>query len=226
MTILSTYLHPHNAEIDEKFHQLTVYNVLSAASFASFFHMIEGIEGDIVECGIGRSRSLVILCALLIGLRHDRRILAYDSFAGFPLPTKEDASERDPKAGEWSKSPSGKYCYTEDFCRIVLEQAEIPLDRVNLTLVKGFFEGTLPHNDSKQIALLNIDSDLYKSYWDCLENLFPKVAKGGIILFDDFPKDDVGGFPGSRLAVKKYLGESEYANIQLNKYGVYYYIKP
>lgn len=225
MALLVSYLRPHRVEIDEKFHQLTLYNVLSGASWASFLEMVEHLDGDIVECGIGRSRSLLILCSLFVGLGIKRRLLAYDSFAGFPQPTKEDNSTRNPKAGEWSCSPSGTYQYTESFCQKVLKEAEIPLERVDLKLVKGFFAEQLPYNDSKQIALLNIDGDLYQSYKDCLEHLFPKVAKGGIIVFDDFEDGESQAFPGSRLAVKEYLGSTEYEKIQLNKYGVYYYVK-
>jgi hypothetical protein len=202
--------------------------VLSAASFSNFFDLIEHIEGDIVECGIGRSRSLSILCSLLAGTDSGRKLIAYDSFAGFPAPTSEDASDRNPQKGEWSASPSGKYAYTEDFCRFVLKNAEIPLEKVNLTLVRGFFAETLPFNPSTQIALLNIDGDLYQSYKACLENLFHKVAGGGIIIFDDFQeeKEFNQSFPGARLAVKEFLGNREYAAIKQNKYGVFYYQKP
>ena len=35
-----------------------------------------------------------------------RRIFGYDSFEGFPDPTIEDRAFRDPKKGDWSKSPN------------------------------------------------------------------------------------------------------------------------
>lgn len=226
MVLLHSYLRPHNPEIDEKFHQLTKFNVLSSASFSHFMQMIEGVEGDIVECGIGRSRSLIILCSLAQQMHSTRRIIGYDSFAGFPEPSMEDISYRNPKKGEWSKSPSNKYEYTESFCLSILEAAEIPLNQLNLSLGKGYFEDTLPSNDSKQIALLNLDGDLYGSYKACLENLFPKMASGGVIIFDDFEEERKhAAFPGSRLAVKEFLGLSEYKKIKLSKFGVYYYIK-
>ena len=120
--ILNDYLKPHNILIDEKFHQLTCYNVLSSASFSSFFKKIEQLEGDIVECGIGRSRSLVILSSLLINSSCKRTLYAFDSFEGFPEPTEEDLSKRNPKKGDWNCSPSGKYKYTEDFCLTILKK--------------------------------------------------------------------------------------------------------
>ncbi len=225
MTSLNSYIRPHNQDIDEQYHQLTCYNILSSASFYSFLDVVRAVDGDIVECGIGRSRSLAILCALTVGMRQRRKIYAYDSFTGFPAPTAEDVSARVPKAGEWSSSPSGKYLYTEEFCRTVLKSAEIPLDGIDLVLTKGFFADTLPNHPNRPIALLNIDGDLYQSYKACLENLFDKVAIGGIILFDDFGSGTGGGFPGSRRAVKEFLGEQEYAKIQQNEFGAFFYIK-
>jgi hypothetical protein len=109
---------------------------------------------------------------------------------------------------------------------LVLEEAEIPLKNMPLTLVKGFFADTLPFNDSKQIALLNIDGDLYQSYRDCLSNLFHKLSSGGVILFDDFGEEGrEQSFPGARRAVKEFLGD-EYSTIKKNKFGVYYYGVP
>ena len=224
---LNNYIRQHNTNIDERYHQLTFYNTLSCASFASFFEQIKRVNGDIIECGIGRSRSLTILCSMVAGLGLPRRIIAYDSFAGFPPPSPQDISPRAPRQGEWSQSPSGKYLYTEDFCRTVLAEAEIPLESLDITLVKGYFSETLPQNNSTSIALLNIDGDLYQSYQDCLKYLFHKVSPGGIIIFDDFQDEQESQqlFPGARLAAKEFLGNQEYKKIQQNEFGVYYYIK-
>lgn len=129
----------HNANIDEIYHQLTVFNILDSASFFYYFQMIEEVEGDIVECGIGRSRSLGIISALVQWLCPDRHIHAYDSFAGFPEPTSEDKSLRNPQKGEWACSPSGKYDYTEEFSKKVLDEIGIDLGKIHLSFHKGFF---------------------------------------------------------------------------------------
>lgn len=226
--ILNDYLKPHNELIDERFHQLTCYNVLSVASFTSFIKKIDDIEGDIVECGIGRSRSLIILASLLVNSSKQRSLYAFDSFEGFPEPTKEDYSHRNPKKGEWSSSPSGKYTYNEEFCLTVLKEAEIPLDKISLKITKGFFADSLPQAKINKIALLNIDGDLYSSYKDCLTYLYDKVVPGGIILFDDFSdeSDKSPVFPGARQATYEFLGEELYSQIKKNEYGVFYLVKP
>ena len=54
----------HNKEIDEKFHQLNIGNIGNVIYWWEFLQAISDIQGDIVECGIGRARSLIILSAL------------------------------------------------------------------------------------------------------------------------------------------------------------------
>ena len=59
------------------------------------------IDGDIIECGVGRGVSLFTMGNIsnLIGL--DRKLYGFDSFEGFPEPTQEDRSYRNPQKGEW-----------------------------------------------------------------------------------------------------------------------------
>ena len=96
--------------------------------------MIEKIPGDIVECGVGRGRSILILATLndLLSSSESgqRKIYGYDSFAGFPEPTAEDKSARNPKKGEWSTSPSGKYRYSPDFVRQIMKDADVPCEQL------------------------------------------------------------------------------------------------
>jgi len=92
----------YNADIDEKYHQLNIGNINNVIYWSKFFEMVKDVKGDIVECGVARARSLIILSTLnkIYGL--DRQIYGYDSFEGFPEPTIEDVSFRNTKKGEWS----------------------------------------------------------------------------------------------------------------------------
>lgn len=89
------------------------------------FRLICSLPGSIVECGVGRGRSLLIISALntLYGRSEggQRDIWAFDSFAGFDEPSVEDASVRNPLKGEWSCSPSGLYEYIPRVCARCLE---------------------------------------------------------------------------------------------------------
>lgn len=216
----------HRNDIDEKYHQLNLGNIGRVMYWQNFFNMVKDVEGDLVECGIGRGRSLLIIAAINQMLNKkqggQRKIFGYDSFAGFPEPTIEDDSPRNPKKGEWSSSPSGQYTYSEDFTKLVLESGDVETD--NITLAKGFFSESLINHPDKPIAMLHIDGDLYQSYMSTLESLFNKVAIGGIIVFDDFLDDNnykEEPFPGSRKAVEKFLGD-RVSELKTSIIGTYY----
>ena len=220
----------HKRDIDEKYHQLNVGNIGNVIYWWKFLEMISNIPGDIVECGVGRGRSLLILSTLNYFLNDseggNRNIFAYDSFEGFPEPTEEDASIRNPKKGEWSSSPSGKYKYSKEFTETILAEAGLPLDDISLSIKKGYFCDSLKSHPERPIALLHVDGDLYDSYKDTLESLFDLVSKGGVIVFDDFlaEKNEDESFPGSRQAVIEFLGD-KISNLKVSIGGTNYYIK-
>lgn len=220
----------HNPEIDEKFHQLNIGNIGNVLYWYKFFQMVSNVPGDIVECGIGRGRSLLVLSALNSLLNKEeggkRDIYGYDSFEGFPDPSTEDNSFRNPKKGEWSHSPTGKYKYSEDFIKLVLAEAKIPVNQFKTELGKGYFSDSLKHHHDRPIAILHVDGDLYQSYKDTLENLYPKVSKGGVVVFDDFlaEKSEEDRWPGARRAVEEFLGD-DIKNLKISSRGTPYFIK-
>lgn len=230
MKLLKQFESPHNPEIDEKFHQFNLSNISNLVYWRFFFESAKHVKGDIVECGIGRGRSLISLCALNYLLDEEeggqRHIVGYDSFDGFPEPSQQDTSYRNPQKGEWSNSPSGKYKYSIEFTQQVLAQAGIPLNKIALSLHKGFFSDTLPHHPKRPIAMLHIDGDLYASYRDVLHNLYDLVVPGGIIVFDDFQakKPEQERFPGARIAVEEFFGE-DIDKLQVSPGGTFFLVK-
>jgi len=230
MRVLKQFEKKHNPEIDEKFHQFDIGNIGNVVYWMKFFELTRNVPGDIVECGIGRGRSLLTISALNSifeeGEGGQRRIYGYDSFQGFPQPTKEDKSFRNPQKGEWSSSPSGKYPFTLEFIKTTLANGGVPIDPEKLILTKGFFNETLKDHPKRPIAILHIDGDLYQSYKSVLENLFDLVSKKGIIVCDDviFGNEEKDPFPGARLAVKEFF-KSEFESFKISIGGSYYYIK-
>jgi len=220
----------HNSHIDEKFHQLDLGNIGNVVYWAKFFEITKNVPGDIVECGIGRGRSMLILCALnYLFDRNEggqRQIFGYDSFKGFPQPSKEDKSFRNPKKGDWSKSPSGKYEYTEKFINQVLNESHMPLNEINLKLTKGFFNKVLLNHPNRPIAMLHVDGDLYESHKSVLEILYQRVNKGGIIIFDDVlsEQDTDDPFPGSKIAVKEFF-KDKFNSLKVSIGGTLYFVK-
>lgn len=200
---------PHPSGVSDYFHVLSGNNIWNVIYWWEFFKEIQGINGEIVECGVGRGRSLIILAALNklaseLNCTDERKIFALDSFEGFPEPTLKDRSPRNPKRGEWSTSPNNEFRYSPSTIQKVLSLAEI---ESSVEFVKGFFAETTADLDVKTISILHLDGDLYESVKVPLNNLWDKVSVGGLIVVDDYTfelsRDEK--FPGARAAVMEFL---------------------
>lgn len=199
----------HPTEVNDYYHIYNKSNVLNVLYWNNFFEMIHSLEGDIVECGVGRGRSMIAILALqqFYKATQEREVYALDSFEGFPEPSVEDQSYRAPKKGEWSRSPNNQFNYSIENLKIILEKADLPIKEC--TIVKGFFEKTTRSLTVDKIAILHLDGDLYESIKQPLKNLSDKVIIGGIIVIDDYTLDDPNksgeAFPGARKAVDEFL---------------------
>jgi hypothetical protein len=74
--------------------------------------------------------------------------------------------------------------------------------RSQINFVKGRVEETIPLQAPDSVALLRLDTDWYESTRHELEHLFPRLARGGVIIIDDY-----GHWRGARRAVDEYLHE-------------------
>lgn len=155
----------------------------------------DGIPGDAVECGTARGGGAALLSLAVRDLGDTRRVWAFDTFEGLPLPTAND-----PDYDAAVQHVEG--------CRGEIDQvAELMTqlgvgDRV--TLVKGLFQDTLPRADLRSIALLHLDGDWYDSVKFCLDRLYDRVSPGGVIQIDDF-----GHWEGARKATLDFFSQRE-----------------
>lgn len=170
-----------------------------------FTDLVRKIPGNIVECGVGKGRTLLYFTYLC----PDRNIHGFDSFEGFPEPTKEDASGRNPKKGEWSGVSES------DILRII----KVAGVHKKVLLHRGFLSETVGTYSGEEIALLHIDVDLYGSYKDSFK-LVRFVVPGGIILFDEY---ETKAFPGATKAVDEFIRETGLELLQ--EAGRYYVVK-
>ena len=183
--------------------------------FKRMFDRILHLQGDIIECGVGKGRSFFFLASLIDNEGKERNLWGFDSFEGFPQPTIEDTSPRNPQKGEWKKSTPEDIFY-------ILKKGGIKENflKNKVKIIKGFFENTLKMYQGDSIALLHIDADLYQSYKQVLEEFFPKVVKGGVVLFDEYNKSD---WPGATLAINDYFKKTNY-KISYDEVADKYYI--
>jgi len=198
-----------------------IVSVVSVARIILFKKLLDNtrsLSGDIVECGVGASRTFQQLAILLQLLEPKRKLWGFDSFEGFPEPSTRDWSIRNVQKGERKDMTVAQVLET---LRTVGVHPET-LKRV--ILIKGFFSNTLPQTKIEKIVLLHLDVDLYESYKICLEQLYPKVVEGGVIIFDEYI-DDIKKWPGASRAIDEFFGEQKKFIQKDAMTGKYYFIK-
>jgi hypothetical protein len=163
------------------------------------------IPGCIVECGVWRGGSMMAAALTLLDAGDTSRALyLYDTFEGMSPPTDVDRNldgtlgrvllERATDKSGWTWAVAGL-----DDVRRNMGSTGYQADRV--TYVQGPVESTLPARcPPGPIALLRLDTDWYESTKCELENLFPLVSIGGILIVDDY-----GHWEGARKAVDDYF---------------------
>jgi O-methyltransferase len=128
----------------------------------------------------GRTRSSVPTgAAELLRQADDRRALhLFDSFAGMPQTSTGEAFEK----GDFSRTSEGAV------------RALVSPTGANVVFHPGYIPDTFAHATIAQLAYAHVDVDLYQSVQDCIEYVYPKLAPGGILIFDDY------GFPSCSRA--------------------------
>jgi hypothetical protein len=64
----------HPEGVSDFYHTYNLSNVLNVIYWDRYFKMIEGVQGDIVECGVGRGRSLITILALNLLFEGGRKL--------------------------------------------------------------------------------------------------------------------------------------------------------
>lgn len=168
------------------------------------------IYGCYVECGVAAGAQII---SLIHGCP-DKEVWAFDSFEGIPLPSNRDDQmpgirmlngeeiEHLPEPGRQALETTGATSVAmEHFLKHVKDSG---VNGLNLNVVKGWFEDTLPVNNVGPIAILRLDADLYHSTYLALKHLFKKVIDGGVVIIDDWE------LPGCRQACFDYFGLINY----------------
>jgi hypothetical protein len=189
-----------------KLNKIVVGNRTEYYSYCT--NLVKHISGTFVEMGFGKGESALIFSKLLTRENYDNREMwLFDSFEGFPAPTKEDY-------GDDNKCHARKGAW-----KVPMKPAKDIQASHNapVYIKKGFFEDTIDSYDGGPIAILHLDCDLYSSYKVCLNRLYHQVAKGGIILFDEYKsKRQLENFPGAARAIDEFF---EGKDVEIHRVG-------
>ena len=141
-----------------------------------------GIVGDFVECGVHMGGSVMLMEYVLLkdDKCADRRVFALDTFSGFVQRNEE--LDIDIRTGL-------PVCHPEpqpvDYSKGAIENMT-SVGFSGLSVVKGDVLRTIPSLDTKQIALLRLDTDTYETTKFELEQLYDRVVPGGVVIVDDY----------------------------------------
>ena len=183
---------------------LSAKTVSRVLYFNSLILKVKDVEGTVVECGVGKGRSLMILAVLSRVHSQDRMFYGFDTFQGFPEPTEHDGV-----SAAWVERHRRNFpaaAGVRQFLRNSLLDDDLIDSKIRF--IPGLFGETMSQYDGGGIALLHLDCDLYQSYLDVLTSLYDHVVPGGVIAFDEYQVRT--RWRGARKAIDEFFhGRSE-----------------
>ncbi len=170
-----------------------------------------GIAGDFMETGVWRGGACIMMRAVLQAYGVvDRRVIAADSFAGFPV----SAAAED---GDFQLQGHSDFAVPLEEVRAAF--ARYGLLDAQVIFLEGLFKDTLPAAPVERLAVLRLDGDMYESTRDGLVNLYHKVSPGGAVIADDYYL-----FEAQRKAVDEFRAAHGIADpiVQIDHFGGYW----
>jgi O-methyltransferase len=152
------------------------------------------LDGEIWECGVFKGGTARLL-ASVIAAQSPRVLRLFDTFEGSP-PIDRDFDVRYPKRD-----------VTTDGEREELSESAVRRRLGGYDFVE-FHRGLMPASfaglEQSRIALAHVDVDLYQGVRGCCEFIYPRLAPGGIMVFDDY---GFASCPGARRAVDEFFAD-------------------
>lgn len=163
------------------------------------FKMITDLPGAIVECGVFRGSSFLrwAMFRTLFGGNFSRKLIGFDTFGPFPEATfEQDKAMRD----RFVTGVGSESITREELMTVLAHKGA----NEHVELVEGDVTKTIPEyvrkNPALRIAMIHVDIDLYEPSVTILEELYPRLVRGGVLILDDY-----GIFPGESKAVDDYF---------------------
>jgi len=176
-------------EFNALYEQIREYTVVSKNRLFMLCQLLRyanRLDGDIAEVGVYKGGT----AKLIAKTAKNKNIYLFDTFSGIPQITTEIDFHK-----------------TKDFADTSLHSVKTLLrDCPNVTFYQGIFPDTASAIENKQFSFVYIDVDLYRSVKDCLEFFYPRIARGGVMVIDDY---DSWAWPGVKKAVLEFLTDKK-----------------
>jgi O-methyltransferase len=155
--------------------------------------LVTDVPGDIAECGVYRGASAELMGRALPG----RQLHLFDSFEGLSEPDGVDGAY-------WRR---GDLTADESAVHQRMQAAGLAH-----TVHKGWIPERFADINGVTFALVHIDVDLYQPTLDSISFFYPRLARGGLIIFDDYGFESC---PGARRAVDEYMANKSEGVVRL-----------
>ncbi len=199
-----------NGKPDNDYKQLRYYVMHQLAQHA----IARFPDLNLVECGCWHGHSTLILANLMQG-KSSGRLHVFDSFKGL---SEFQAVDHSRFMDTEKKRNAERVHYASDIHR--LRRLVKPFGFVDLH--KGWMPQVFDGVEAGSIAFASIDVDLYEPTLASLAYVYPRLAPGGAIFFDDY---GYATFPGAKVAVDEYLHDHKPALFIENPMGSAFLIK-
>ncbi len=176
------------------------------------------VPGDIAELGVFRGLGLMtwanLLEAYCIGDR-TKVVWGFDNWKGFTELLPEDGQDVDSvQKSVGGFSPEKYFDELNEAISIFDADRFIPW-KARVKLITGQIEDTVPEfiesNQGIRFSLVHFDCDLYKPTHAALEAIWPRVSRGGVVIFDEYSIID---WPGETKAVDEYFQDKKHITIK------------
>ena len=145
--------------------------------------------------------------ALAVPNGHKPKLYLFDTFCGMPEPTDIDG-HRAKDTWHKNKTDAGNNFCRADLADVKRNMASTGYNDGLIDYVQGLVEQTIPDKAPDKIAVARLDTDWYASTKHLLENLYPRLQTGGVLIIDDY-----GAWQGCRQAVDEYFGNPKLQTI-------------
>lgn len=177
-----------------------------------YYKMVLDVPGVVVEFGCRYGRMTCTALNLRNYLEPEnitRKFIAFDTFDGFPNTSEKDSNEynkelSDTKVGEFGIGSQNYSLILHQILSVFSATAGYSAKQ-NIDLIKGDASKTAPEYFKEfkmPVALAYFDFDLYKPTKVCLEQIWPLMNKGGVIVFDQYSYQK---WPGETEAVSEFF---------------------
>jgi len=194
---------------------------VNANALAVEYVIKNNLEGDIIEIGVWKGGSIVIMLLTLerlgIGNKH---VHLYDTFEGMTPCTDSDIDLGGRRASDLIAQDPRLWLAVSALQEVqdnIAKHTKYPSSLIH------YHQGDICKNTHvpDKIAFLRLDTDWYESTKCELEQFYDRVVPDGIIIIDDY-----GHWQGCRKAVDEFLKDKPAIKIAHIDYTGIYFVKP